>query len=353
MPTKPPSQAPALRPEPGPESSAWARTPFDDVQADLIVRSSDGVQFRVFKIILSLASTVFADMFSVPLPTSPDLHDDDDSDEVVQVVPVSERSEDLDLFLRHLYPVPPPDTVPLKSVGILAEFARKYQVDALEESIMQYLTNYVDHDPVGVYAIAVQYEHKGIAADAARACLNLPFSRLQSPCLQYATVQHMSELFGYYAACAEAACAIASKRKWLYPCVRDGYYYSTRVGAQQTCQSCNTPDFINRVSGSQGKKYGPRWLWSYLHRSALMLARHPTAGAVTSEEFVLKANDCPSCPQYTRQYMLHVSEIFGKEIKEAVQHVPLPKAVIPNPPSMPHPGPPPALPVQTFDVDDI
>jgi len=257
MPTKPPSQAPALRPEPGPESSAWARTPFDDVQADLIVRSSDGVQFRVFKIILSLASTVFADMFSVPLPTSPDLHDDDDSDEVVQVVPVSERSEDLDLFLRHLYPVPPPDTVPLKSVGILAEFARKYQVDALEESIMQYLTNYVDHDPVGVYAIAVQYEHKGIAADAARACLNLPFSRLQSPCLQYATVQHMSELFGYYAACAEAACAIASKRKWLYPCVRDGYYYSTRVGAQQTCQSCNTPDFINRVSGSQGKKIRP------------------------------------------------------------------------------------------------
>jgi len=218
----------------------------------LIVQSSDGVHFRFFKIILSLASPVFADVFSVPLPTSPNPHTDE-----VQVVPVSEPSEDLDLFLRHLYPVPLPDVVPLKSVGILAEFARKYQVDVLEESITQYLTDYVDHDPVGVYSIAVQYGYKATATDAVRACLNLPFFHLQvqSPYVQYATAQHISELFGYYAACGEAASAIASERKWLSSSFRDGYF-STRGNARhRSCQSCNTVDFINRTPDSQGELY--------------------------------------------------------------------------------------------------
>ena len=46
---------------------ALAFAPFvDDARADLILQSADKVHFRVFKIILSLASPVFADIFSMP-----------------------------------------------------------------------------------------------------------------------------------------------------------------------------------------------------------------------------------------------------------------------------------------------
>jgi hypothetical protein len=81
---------------PPPEKLADA--PFDRPRADLVLRSSDDVHFRVLKGILSIASTVFADMFSIPSP--PSEHQDE-----IQVVPVSEDSTALDLALRHIYPV--------------------------------------------------------------------------------------------------------------------------------------------------------------------------------------------------------------------------------------------------------
>ncbi|KAI9508193.1 hypothetical protein F5148DRAFT_943135 [Russula earlei] len=302
-----------------------AEAPFDDPRADIILQSSDGLQFHVFKIILTLASSVFADMFSIPLPASSRPHDK-------EVVSLSERSEDLELSLRHLYPVPPPETVPLTNVAVLAEFAQKYQVDALEKPITQYLRDNVELDPVGVYAIAVTYGYKDVGTAAARSCLNLPFSRLKSLHEQYATAQHISELFSYHVACGEAASEVASGRTWLSSFLQDGYFVSTGGGSRYRCSSCCTLDFINldQNSESYGKRYGPRWLWKYLHRSALILASHPTAEAVTMEDFVLRANDCPSCKQDARQYMLDISERFGGEITTRVEWVPLPDVLTPS-----------------------
>jgi hypothetical protein len=47
-----------------------AEAPFNDLEADLILRSSDEVHFYVVKKILTLASPVFADKFST-LPAPP------------------------------------------------------------------------------------------------------------------------------------------------------------------------------------------------------------------------------------------------------------------------------------------
>ena len=138
-------------PEPT-DSQILAKAPFDDAQADLILKSSDGVHFHVFKNILSLASPIFNDMFSIPFPLSQGSNDE------VHVVPLSEHSTALDVALRHIYPVRPPraaDT--LSYASILAEFARKYQVEALDNCITGYLIDNVKRDPVGVYAIAVTY----------------------------------------------------------------------------------------------------------------------------------------------------------------------------------------------------
>ena len=118
--------------------AALAEAPFDDERADLILRSGDGVHFRVFKIVLSLASPIFADMFSTPSPTS------QQSNDKVQIVDLSEHSEALDVILRHLYPVRSPNAVTLHDVSILAEFADRYQVDTLEKIITHYLAENVE-----------------------------------------------------------------------------------------------------------------------------------------------------------------------------------------------------------------
>ena len=57
-------------------SEELAKAPFDDLQADLILQSSDKVHFRVFKPILSIASPIFKDMFSIPSPPSQKPHDE-------------------------------------------------------------------------------------------------------------------------------------------------------------------------------------------------------------------------------------------------------------------------------------
>src|SRR6266849_3437536 len=188
-PATPASQASPWQPsQPKPQAQLeFVEAPFDDAKADLILRSSDReapVDFRVFKNILSLASPIFADMFSIPSPSPPSGKPHDG----IQVVLLSEHSTALDIALRHIYPVqrtPRADT--LHCASILAEFSRKYQVEALYQFITGYLKDGIKQDPVGVYAIAVTYGYDDIGADAARLCLDLPFPAIKSSYMRYAT----------------------------------------------------------------------------------------------------------------------------------------------------------------------
>ena len=314
-----------------PEKSAEA--PFDDPQADLVLQSSDEVHFRVSKLILSLASPIFKDMFSIPSPSSQKPHDE------VQVVHLTEHSTALDVVLRHIYPVRSPKGDKFLYASILAEFARKYQVESLDESITAYLTDSAERDPVGVYAIAVTYEYNDIGAIAARSCLRLPFSGLRSSYLRCATAGYIPDLMRYHAACGEAASAIAaSDRAWFSSLDLNGISQG-RHPSGTTCQSCSMPDFTDLTStysetsqafsgfGSSAAPTGwsgraaPRCIWNYLHRSALVLAHHPSVEAITSAAFVLKSNGCASCAKYMRGHLLELSVVLAGEIRKAVEQV--------------------------------
>jgi len=313
-----------------------APAPFNDERADLILQSNDEVpvHFRIFKFILSIASPVFADMLTIPLPESQKTHE-------IQVVALPESSETLDLSLRHLYPVRSPEVVELRQTLILAEFAHKYQVDALEQDITRYLMDAINRDPVGVYAIANKLGYKGIGEKAALSSLNLQFSQLQSQHVQYAPAE--LELLRYHVACGQAASAVASRRNW-FPVWTQNTAFITIDDTENFCSVCKTWDFIgvtpssptNDISSSgrrlskkppPGTRFGPRCLWNYLHRSAVVLAYHPTVDAVIAEDFVLKDFDCGGCPPSIRRDMLGFSRIFGAEIKKAVERVPLPETL--------------------------
>ena len=307
-----------------------AEAPFDDPQADLILQSSDEVHFRVFKLILSLASPIFKDMFSIPSPPSQNPHDE------VQVVHLTEHSTALDVVLRHMYPVPSPKGDKFLYAGFLAEFARKYQVEALDEFITAYLTDNVKRDPVGVYAIAVTYGYNDVGTSAARSCLRLPFSTLESLNLRYATIEHILELLKYHVACGEAASTVAaSDRAWFSSPDLNGVFATQgRHASGTTCRSCSMPDVTDLTStysearpfpparpvGWSGRT-APRCMWNYLHRSALVLAHHPSVEAITSDAFVMKSNGCDKCAQYMRGHLLDLSVVLAGEIRKAIEQV--------------------------------
>jgi hypothetical protein len=308
-----------------------ADPPFDDPSADLILRSTDGVDFRVFKNILSLASKPLADKVVKT----------EDADGV-QVVKFAQDSKFLDIVLRHLYPVPP-TAVTLPDVRLLAEFAEYYDVNALEPRIVSYLKDTLEGDPIGVYSIAVTYDHLDIAAKAARLSLQLPISDLKSQLLENSTADPYRELIKYHAACGDAASAVASDRKWFPPWEQWGrlIWTSNSDGSSNIrCTNCAAPDFINELPVQifwpqthdrdterseeplKRTRFAPWRVWDYLRRSSSVLAHHPTSKAVTEEEFVMDSRfDCSNCILGTREDILEFSRIFAMEVEKAIEQV--------------------------------
>ena len=181
------------------DQSKISDAPFDNPEADVILRSCDGVDFHVFKIVLSLASPVFADMFSIPAP-SPGRPESQTVHDGLPVVQLSESSKVLDLALRHCYPIRSPELVDSKDALALLEFGRKFEVEALIPPLTCYLKLLTERDPVSAYCLAVNYHYDDIVEAAARSCLKLPITKLKcdvlgrSTRLSLSTIAHVAPL---------------------------------------------------------------------------------------------------------------------------------------------------------------
>ncbi|KAI0675760.1 hypothetical protein C8Q78DRAFT_347773 [Trametes maxima] len=146
---------------PQPHQTRKATDPFDRDDADLIIRASDSVDFHVHRLILSLASPVFAGMLTFPQPpgTDPDR----------PVVDVLEDSETLDNFLRVLYPIPDPAMRSLPVIRKVLAAGVKYDAAAVVMGAKRALVlpHVVKNDPLGVFAIACLFEAEAEAKVAA------------------------------------------------------------------------------------------------------------------------------------------------------------------------------------------
>ena len=93
---------------------------FDISDANLIIRSSDFVKFRVHKSVLALVSPFFKDLLSLPQPSDSEIVDG------LPVVQLTESSELVNSLISMLYPVHTviPDTYE-KVLYSLAIFSQK------------------------------------------------------------------------------------------------------------------------------------------------------------------------------------------------------------------------------------
>ena len=86
-------------PPPQTDSTVSPVEPLDVPDANLIIRSSDLVDFRVHKPVLAMASPFFNDLLSHPQPSDSEFVDE------LPVVQLSEDSELLNYLISILYPV--------------------------------------------------------------------------------------------------------------------------------------------------------------------------------------------------------------------------------------------------------
>ena len=144
---------------------------FSGPDGDIILRAhgSPNRDFRVHKLVLSLASPVFRDMFSIPQPKSREGAD-------IDVVDVTDPPRALELIIRFIYPFPPPD---IKSLDLLVEalfIADKYHIEGARAGLRVRLTNFINEAPLRVYAIASRFgfDEEAEAASSLTTTIHLP-----------------------------------------------------------------------------------------------------------------------------------------------------------------------------------
>ncbi|KZP15453.1 hypothetical protein FIBSPDRAFT_935156 [Athelia psychrophila] len=141
-------------------------------KADIIIQSADNVHFYVAQCFLSHASTIFKDMFLVPLPVN--VEDGDEIKEGLRIVKLSEESAVLECLLLICHPrsVSFRD-VELKDVETAASLLRalhKYEMeDAYEYAWKKlYTSSLVRDEPMRAFAAACRVRCMQMVKFAAR-----------------------------------------------------------------------------------------------------------------------------------------------------------------------------------------
>ena len=133
---------------------------FNVPDGDIILRAqgSPHRDFRVHKLILSLASPFFRDMFSLPQPRSGGgltLGAKREAD--IEVVDVTDPPRALELVLKLIYPLLPPD---VDNLDLLVEglvITDKYNIEGARARLRAQLTRFTNEAPLRMYAIASRF----------------------------------------------------------------------------------------------------------------------------------------------------------------------------------------------------
>ena len=109
--------------------------------------------FRVHKFILSLASPVFKDMFTLPQPSDQTLNEHQ-----LLVVDVSDPPEVLDVIIRLIYPgVEPPKITEQKTLSASLLTADKYSITSIYPTLRENLKTFLPNHSFWVYIIACRF----------------------------------------------------------------------------------------------------------------------------------------------------------------------------------------------------
>jgi hypothetical protein len=133
-----------------PSTSIPLSTDFCADDADVVIRAAGALDFRAHKIILSLISPVFRDMFTLPQPPS-------DAPSTLPTVDVHDSPKAWENILRTIYPTQPNPTIDtLDDLESLIFAAKVYEMRSVIEAHKKVLEHreFVEKDPLRLYAIA-------------------------------------------------------------------------------------------------------------------------------------------------------------------------------------------------------
>ena len=322
--------------------------PFDDADADTILRSVDDLDFRVYRVILSKASPVFRDMFTFPHPAGPH-DDDDDHKDGLPLVRLPESSMTLSMLLYAIYPVspshatPPPYAAQDGTLDTLTDAwlaADKYEVSGLRDALTARLQTHplMARQPLRLFSAAYYLRSQTLLQTAAARTLPLAPLTLdalgrQVDLVPFIAVRHLVE---YHRACGETARDFA-----LLKADEDGFAESflpallvqgtSVAGGARATRVCKDPkcQFGNlRVSRPRVEtlEWWRRYMTAFSEKLSERPAMSATAamGACTDEWESLASKLCARCRGYAASALVlthtYLEEMLKAEIEEEVRN---------------------------------
>lgn len=285
-----------------------ASSPFDHPDADVIIRSSDNIDFRVFKLFLSFASPVFKDMFTLPQVTEG--NNLDETKDGLPIVQVTEDGETLKNLFLLCYPVDGPVLDKLGDVLMLLEAASKYSIERAQKRAQEWLiaSRFMERHAMLVFSVACRYGLEKEARLAAKATLYHPICKPSyGKELNFMTAGQLYQLIQYHWRCVEAMKNVATNFTWIRS--RSFCWFECEAEAEKRLQ----------------KQCAGRWWYAYMSRVARVLAVQRLGEAQGRELLKVAAGDikCGKCHTRVLSDMKRFNIMFEAKIDRAISEVSL------------------------------
>lgn len=288
-----------------------AKEPFNNADADVIIRTADKVDFRIFKCMLSLTSSVFKDLLA-PGGLKFEFYADPTS---IPTITVSENITTIDSLLRLVYPGAIYPNPPFSSFDdaklFLAAVAKYNMIPTIADRAKELVADqFLKEHTVSLYAVACEHGWCDLARKAAWAALKIrdlgqPGRGGYVKELETLPAAAFYRLLEYHHACG----VIASELKF------DSASFPP-AGCPGDMDVCAWNEHRQWL----GKKYVKAC------RSRLLTRPHPSTIRRTStkewlynDERILKLHMCPSCPAQFKSFR----RAYAAKVRGAISTVEL------------------------------
>lgn len=293
--------------------------PFNAGDANIIVVSSDGHMFALHTFILSLASVVFQEMFSAPVPAfepsstpvlastlasaaSPEHKDYHNGRPIVHL---TEDHRTLEMLFRLIYPVDNPTLSTVSDILKMIRALDKYIVEGFSRTIEEALVGIVEKAPHVVWALARRQNLPELVEKALLCTLKhpivVPRPSISDEDLQGCmTAVELRALQLWHKRCSETVMEEINSVRWM----TEGLWVPptlTRADPDCTCNR-TTVSLCVGISNRGNEIHEPfhvaNWVKGFVDRCKPRLRETPhwdTIGKVPTHPSLSEVSKCPNC----------------------------------------------------------
>ncbi|VDC03542.1 unnamed protein product [Peniophora sp. CBMAI 1063] len=259
-----------------------AGAPWDDSDADLVLRSAEDVEFRVHRVILARSLSAF-DLSSLFTRSG----EQELSEDGIPILRLPDTADTVAILLSALYPGPAPTLTDLSAVRSLLGSLDRYGARFVPASICSALEALATAEPEQTYVLACAARLADIARIAARATLRAPRQLAPVPRsnLGAMTALQYHALVLYQDDCRAAARGVANSFAWI---AGDDIPGAVAADPNRSSLECGCPAAHEQTEGRKGAHAPPYYL----------------------------------VPEWVRKYMAAVAEALTKDVRGEVARKP-------------------------------